>query len=318
MVNPDEKTAPEDDAHGPDTDGLAVGEDLSVEPSRELVAVQNVPKRKGIHPFWLAVGRGATSFGVATARGAKWTAALAAEAYKAVDPDVRRHAFHAPLVGMTHLTGAPKPISGLPDDGHPPVICVHGLVGHPGNFAGLRGYLRIMGRSRTYAIPQPAGRRIPELGADVSDAIRKVFEVNDLDDDAQVDVVAHSRGGLATRYALLDPDIARRVRRLITLGTPHQGTLAARYGGNDQTLDLRPDSEVLRGIEEQIPWPAPPFPELTTLGSDADMLLLPATTCTVPGATHVDLPGLTHLSFLLHPRAFHRVWNALDADAPCP
>src|SRR5688572_4488272 len=46
---------------------------------------------------------------------------------------------------------------------------------------------------------------------------------------SRVDIVAHSMGGLATRYYLHFHDGAQHVRRVVFLATPHRGTLAARF-----------------------------------------------------------------------------------------
>lgn len=45
--------------------------------------------------------------------------------------------------------------------------------------------------------------------------------------DAKVDIVAHSMGGLVARSAIENHNAADNVRSLITLGTPHRGTLIA-------------------------------------------------------------------------------------------
>jgi triacylglycerol lipase len=41
---------------------------------------------------------------------------------------------------------------------------------------------------------------------------------------ARVDVIAHSLGGLDARYALARLGLAKHVRALVTVGTPHRGT----------------------------------------------------------------------------------------------
>ncbi|MBF8249980.1 MAG: esterase, partial [Candidatus Levybacteria bacterium] len=52
---------------------------------------------------------------------------------------------------------------------------------------------------------------------------------------AKVDIVAHSMGGLVARNYIADPEEAKNVRKLFTLGTPHLGAVAflknLRFGG---------------------------------------------------------------------------------------
>lgn len=50
---------------------------------------------------------------------------------------------------------------------------------------------------------------------------------------AKVDIVAHSMGGLVARSAIENHNAADNVRSLITLGTPHRGTLIASSWGDD-------------------------------------------------------------------------------------
>lgn len=47
---------------------------------------------------------------------------------------------------------------------------------------------------------------------------------------SDVDIVAHSMGGLDSRWAIEKQGAARYVDDLVTLGTPHQGTYAAYLG----------------------------------------------------------------------------------------
>lgn len=262
------------------------------------------------------VGEAAGWVGWGVARGTVWTAQRVAEGYRAIDPDLRRHVAHAPIVGLTHIAPARTDIRALPDDGFRPVLFVHGLAGHPGNFAPMRGYFRFMGRTRTYAIAFRASDRIPDMARDLIVAIEQIVATNDLGPGARIDVVAHSMGGLVTRYALETSDIARHIDTLLTLGTPHHGTYAARYAATAQTIDLRPNSEVLQTLGTQVPWPPRAgLPHLIALWSEADMLLLPPESAQMPGAQNVELRGSTHLSYLIEPRAWQTVWDSLERPA---
>ncbi len=261
--------------------------------------------------FLQATGKGALWTGRLLARAGLATADAAVAGYRAIDPDLRRHAAHAPLVGLTHLLPTP-PIAAMPDDGHRPVLFVHGLAGHPGNFAGMRTFFRISGRTRTYPIVLPGSERIPAQASALADALRSILAVNRLKDDDQVDIVAHSMGGLVSRLMLDDPELRARVRTLLTLGTPHTGTWAARYASTEQTLDLRPTSEVMRTLATQTPWPVDGWPALFNFWSEADMLLLPPSVAVVAGATRVvECEGASHMSYLLDPRIFARAVEVL-------
>ncbi len=237
----------------------------------------------------------------------------ALDAWNAVDPDLLRHAAQLPLMGLTLLGPSRPPLAVLPDDGYRPILFVHGLGGHRSNFAPMRLWFRLHGRARTYGIGFTPELTLEQMAVELRAAIREALAVNGLEHDAQVDLVAHSMGGLISRLALEDPQTAGQVAHLITLGTPHAGTQAARFARTPHIRELRPDSPVITRLSAQLPWPGPPtLPRLTSLWSHSDLLLLPASTAVVPGAENVEMPTFTHYSYLLDPTSAKRVWAALQ------
>jgi triacylglycerol esterase/lipase EstA (alpha/beta hydrolase family) len=69
---------------------------------------------------------------------------------------------------------------------------------------------------------------------------------------AHVDIVAHSMGGLATRWYLnTHPDAP--VRRVAFLATPHQGTLSAHVAWGDGRDEMLPESLFLEALNHVLP-----------------------------------------------------------------
>ncbi len=258
--------------------------------------------------------RAAAATGRALAAAGGWVGRSVAAAYRAIDPDLRRHIAQLPLVGLTMLArGNPAP-EPLPDDGRRPVIFVHGLGGGPGNFLPIRLFFRLHGRSRTYAAPFAGVSSLDGMATRLSEFLDAVATVNGLPADARFDIVAHSMGGLAARLALEDERTRDRVAVLVTMATPHAGSHLARYGNTPGSLDLRPDSEVLARLARQLPWRGPPAqPRLVALWSATDVILLPARSGVVGGAENIEMPGFTHYGYLIHPSGWRRVLEALDA-----
>ncbi len=260
------------------------------------------------------VGKAAAAVGRAVSTAGIWVGHRVADAWRAVDPDLRWHLAQLPLVGLTLLgRGSASPLP-LPDDGHRPVIFVHGLGGSPGNFLPMRTYFRLHGRGRTYAPAFAGGESLDQMAAHLARYLDEVVGVNGLSPDTAVDVVAHSMGGLVARLAV---DLApRRIATLVTLGTPHGGSHLARYGHTARSLDLRPDSEVLARLARQLPWRGPPdVPRAIAFWSGADVIVLPAASACLDGARNLELPGSTHYGYLIHPAAWARVFDALDLSA---
>lgn len=257
----------------------------------------------------LAVARALLKAGAAVGRAVK-------SGVDAVDPDVWKHAADVPLVALTMLAPAPRPLDAMPDDGRVPVLFVHGLAGHPGNFLPMRAYFRAMGRPRTHAVALPPDCSIEVLGTVLADTLEAAAARAPR---GELDVVAHSLGGLVARAALLELErrgAAARVRTLVTLGTPHAGSHLARYANTVTTRDLRPGSPLLSRLDAQLPWRGPPAqPRLVAFWTRADVIILPAEASTVEGADNRELPGLSHNGLLLSPTAWDAVFRVLD-DAP--
>lgn len=258
--------------------------------------------------------------GLAAARAVLKAGAAVGRAVKSgvdsVDPDVWTHAADLPLVALTMLAPGARPLDDMPDDGRVPVVFVHGLAGHPGNFLPMRTYFRAMERPRTHAVALPPDCSVEVLGTVLADTLEAAAERAP---HGEVDVVAHSLGGLVARAALLELErrgATARVRTLVTLGTPHAGSHLARYANTVTTRDLRPGSPLLARLDAQLPWKGPPAqPRLVAFWTKADVIILPAEASTVDGADNRELPGLSHNGLLLSPAAWDAVFRALDDAA---
>lgn len=114
-------------------------------------------------------------------------------------------------------------------------------------------------------------------------------------------IVAHSMGGLAARawwrHAGHD---GGRVHRIITLGTPHAGTLMARFSSARNARQMRRLSRWLEALalsEQTIG-----YARFECFFSHADQIVCPAGTAVLEGAGvhHVEACG--HLSLVFDPR----------------
>jgi len=107
-----------------------------------------------------------------------------------------------------------------------PMLLVHGFLATPRVVGWLAGRLSRLGYC-------PHGvelgglfgrfnaRPVEELAAVVADRVEQLAREHRCE---RIDLVGHSKGGLIGRYYIQKLDGARRVRHLVTLGTPHRGT----------------------------------------------------------------------------------------------
>jgi triacylglycerol lipase len=143
-----------------------------------------------------------------------------------------------------------------------PIVLVHGLMGF--------GRLHVVGStmlSYWTNIPEvlraPGNRvLVPRLPPAASVATRAAELKAFLDREApgeRLHLIAHSMGGLDSRYLISRLDMAERVVSLTTLGTPHRGTAFADWG-------IRRVERLVAPFLDFLGLPHEAFNDLTTAG----------------------------------------------------
>jgi triacylglycerol lipase len=120
-----------------------------------------------------------------------------------------------------------------------------------------------------------------------------------------VDVIAHGVGGLVVRVHARSHGRASGVGRLVTLGTPHQGTAALGFGR------VAADSALVTRLTSGDPVPA--LLDCTAIYSADDACIVPASAGYWPGAFNIEVRGLGHLGLLFSRRVYELVRENLDA-----
>ena len=144
------------------------------------------------------------------------------------------------------------------------------------------------------------------LGERADDLADRVGELCRASGSSVVDIVAHGTGGLVAAWYLRHLDGASRVRNLVTLGTPWQGTRTAVFRTDrigDQIL-------VGRHLLDDL---APPAVLTTAIWSPDDPVVVPASNgLPATGATSVRIESAGHYELLISARAFRAVQAALQ------
>ena len=126
----------------------------------------------------------------------------------------------------------------------------------------------------------------------------------------RVDLVCHSMGGLIAAQALQHGKLAGKVRRVVTLGTPYQGTQMAAFGfWLPEHRDLFPKSEIVQRLEDN------PTPTVA-IWSRSDHLVVPSLRAEPDWVRHGphkswELESLGHLEMCISARVFAAVKLAL-------
>jgi len=241
------------------------------------------------------VGRGGAAFG----RGVKQVVGM-------VNPDVWKEFGTVSASAYSVFLPRREAVVPRPADGFAPVVLVHGLGGNRGLWLPFRAYFRLLGRRRVYAFGYEGGT----IEGHADSLVAFVEEVKSATGEPQVDLVAHSLGGIIARLAIQRHGLSDSVRVLVTLATPHQGTHAAQYANTELTLPLRPQSSLMRDLnaDDLKNWPV----RFVTISSDRDVYVLPHEAQTHPDARNLVIPGLAHSGHLLSLDVFRTVAELLD------
>jgi triacylglycerol esterase/lipase EstA (alpha/beta hydrolase family) len=267
----------------------------------------NTTTEQPVSSFWSRLGGSLLRAGTASFSWAK-------DRYEGIAPEFRTHLGEAPLLALTLLAPGKTPKLSLPDDGQRLVVFVHGLAGHRGNFLPMQSYFGWLGRSRTVSIGFPNRNSIEEMAEHLATSIEALARENQLEGKS-IDIVAHSMGGIITRLALRDPELASRIHTVITLATPHHGTQLARYLDTMKVRELQPGSKLLGELSCQLPWGRDPLmPRLICFWTPKDLVLLPPRSAVVDGAEEVCVPESTHLGFMLKPVVWEQVFRILTPE----
>jgi triacylglycerol esterase/lipase EstA (alpha/beta hydrolase family) len=179
-----------------------------------------------------------------------------------------------------------------------PVILLHGFAMNRTNwlFLGRRLAKRGIGPlyGTSYFSPQAIRRSAVALG-------RFVEKVCAREQAERIDIVAHSLGGVVARYYVERLDGAKRVGRIITIGSPHRGTAVSRFGiAMPSAAQTRIGSDF---YSELGPVAARAGLALTSIWSHADAVIEPPESASVaPVGEDCVFDDLGHLSLLLSPR----------------
>jgi triacylglycerol lipase len=190
-----------------------------------------------------------------------------------------------------------------PASGRPPLLLIHGYQCNRGFWFWLRPRLEAAGWTVATHSLEPV---FSDIDAYAEGIARRIDEVLVATGAPQVILVGHSMGGLASRGYLRRHGTGK-VARLITLGSPHRGTLLARLGLGPNARQMRVDSPWLRGLAAPLP------PASVSIYSCHDNYVFPQQACsTLEGAANVAIGGVSHLGMAFSPRVLGTLMEALE------
>lgn len=225
--------------------------------------------------------------------GARWTA-VASRALRAL-------VFALPLLAA--------PAAAQQPEFRVPVLLVPGWFAGSGQLDLLRRRFHAAGWPDSAVLALDFESRVGDNRAHAREIARGVERLRARTGATKVDVVAHSMGGLATRRYLRALDGADRVRRVVFLGTPHHGTLAAHLAWGAGGRQMIPGSAFLEALGQGEPVPS--GVEATTIRTPFDLRVFPPSSGTLDGVPEVVVCCPSHPALLYDPKAFAEVLKVL-------
>ena len=174
-----------------------------------------------------------------------------------------------------------------------PVILVHGVLVNDGMWFGFRRRLARLGIGPVYTInlsPPYAG--IDHFARQLAVRIDAICAATGAD---RVALVCHSMGGLVAR-AYVRAAGTERLECVVTIGTPHHGSVLAWMWVGRALAQMRPGNAWLAELNrrETEPFPVP----LTSIWSRHDSMVAPQSSSELECAGNVAIVGVGHNALL--------------------
>lgn len=210
---------------------------------------------------------------------------------------------YLPWAPLVLRADPPPPASGLP------VVLVHGYLSNRGYFRPMVRWLEGHGVGSIFT---PNYRSVfSSIEASAAELAREIERIASQSGAGQVVLVCHSMGGLLARHYLRE-HCAARVARLVTLASPHHGTVLSRLGVGEHARQMRRDSDFLRSLADSEAGHPPGIPA-TSVYTVHDNLVAPQDTSRLAWARNVAVAGVGHVGILDSEPVFELVLDELRA-----
>jgi triacylglycerol esterase/lipase EstA (alpha/beta hydrolase family) len=249
-----------------------------------------------------------------------WRARSVAPAGHALNPftaaKLIAHEFVSSMVTSSYYMLRPigmrlhPPPRGLPGAPVLPVLLIHGYACNSGYWLPMSKLLTGAGISHYGIDLEPPGAAIDDFVPQVHAAVERLCAETG---SARVVVLAHSMGGLVAR-AYLRRHGAARIARVVTLGTPHHGTVLAGFGPGSNAAQMRRDSKWLASLaagEADLQRKL-----FSSIYSVHDNIIAPQNSSDLPGARNMVFGAIGHVALGRHPEIMRCALSEIKTATP--
>jgi triacylglycerol lipase len=188
-----------------------------------------------------------------------------------------------------------------------PVVLVHGFMYTGRRMEPLARYLRKRGwEAHTFTMSPSWGQApIEHLAQQLASYLDRTFPP-----ETPINLVGFSMGGLTCRYYVQRMGGMSRTEHLVTISSPHHGTLAAHWLNRPGCVQMRPDSNFLKDLNHDVE-------ELrqvkfASIWTPLDLMILPATSSRTGVGSERKLWIGAHPLMVMQPSAMNAVAELLE------
>lgn len=215
-------------------------------------------------------------------------------------------------LGSRPTSESDPPVVVNPDAAEVPIVLIHGYFHNRSGMLLMRRALRRHGFRRVHTFGyNPLRKSIPQIAKGLE---RKVEAIVDGCGISRVHLVGHSLGGLIARYYTEHLGGHRLVESLVSLGTPHRGTVLARAGRSTTAKQMRPGSDFLNLMASS---DKPRSVRYFSYYSNLDLLVVPSGSAILENGDgsrvrNLLVHDLGHLSLLINPELIDSIAENLS------
>jgi triacylglycerol esterase/lipase EstA (alpha/beta hydrolase family) len=202
---------------------------------------------------------------------------------------------------MSYRTVTRDPV---PRPASDPILLLHGVLCNGGVWRSLKRRLRKAGLGPVYA--PSYGPPLASIDLFADQVAAKIDAILAATGASQVSIVSHSMGGLVAR-AYVRKYGGAKVRRVITIGTPHHGSVHAFLFPGTSLGQLRPGNPWLGALPE----PEGDSPPFVSVWSWHDSMVAPQTSARLRHGRNVEIVGVGHNALLTDPDVARKVIEEL-------
>ncbi|GEM44931.1 esterase/lipase family protein [Deinococcus cellulosilyticus] len=189
-----------------------------------------------------------------------------------------------------------------------PVVMVHGINDSSAGLRTMRQVLEHHGH-QVYAPdlkPNDGRHGIKKMAESLRDYINLKIP------EGEFDLIAFSMGGIISRYYLQRLGGLERVKRIILISSPHQGTIWGHVYPLPGVRDMAVGSNLLKELNTDVDLLG--NKPCLTVWTPYDVTIFPAQHCILPHAENYEVKVWRHGAMMKDPRVIKRVVEFLDQE----